>query len=157
MRDDGRTIADPYLPMDPVTMDVLCRRVQNGERDTDGNPVLRVSCNVSQTVVWHSPTGFEWGYGGSGPADFALNVLNLFVPPGADGFAPVKCYDGECSSTAQALHQDFKAAFIAALPLEGGMIRGADIRAWIEANRGRVKCGGCYSSPCACHEFTDAE
>ena len=26
-------------------------------------------------VVVHSPTGFEWGYGGSGPADLALSIL----------------------------------------------------------------------------------
>ena len=26
-------------------------------------------------VVFHSPTGFSWGYGGSGPADLALSIL----------------------------------------------------------------------------------
>jgi hypothetical protein len=26
-------------------------------------------------IVRHSPTGFEWGYGGSGPADLALSIL----------------------------------------------------------------------------------
>lgn len=26
-------------------------------------------------VVRHSPTGFEWGYGGSGPADLAYSIL----------------------------------------------------------------------------------
>jgi hypothetical protein len=26
-------------------------------------------------VVRHSPTGFNWGYGGSGPADTALSIL----------------------------------------------------------------------------------
>jgi hypothetical protein len=26
-------------------------------------------------VVLHSPTGFGWGYGGSGPADLALSLL----------------------------------------------------------------------------------
>jgi hypothetical protein len=26
-------------------------------------------------VVRHSPTGFEWGYGGSGPADLALSIV----------------------------------------------------------------------------------
>lgn len=29
-------------------------------------------------VVWHSPTGFEYGYGGSGPADLALSILADF-------------------------------------------------------------------------------
>ena len=31
--------------------------------------------NVAQSVVKHSPDGFEWGYGGSGPADLAYNIL----------------------------------------------------------------------------------
>lgn len=26
-------------------------------------------------VVWHSPTGLEYGYAGSGPADMALTIL----------------------------------------------------------------------------------
>jgi hypothetical protein len=30
---------------------------------------------LKQRIVWHSPDGFQWGYGGSGPADLALNML----------------------------------------------------------------------------------
>lgn len=26
-------------------------------------------------LIYHSPDGFEWGYGGSGPADLALSIL----------------------------------------------------------------------------------
>jgi hypothetical protein len=28
----------------------------------------------------HSPTGFNWGYGGSGPAQFALALLYRYAP-----------------------------------------------------------------------------
>ena len=35
----------------------------------DGNPFLL------RHVEMHSPTGFEWGYAGSGPADLALSIL----------------------------------------------------------------------------------
>jgi hypothetical protein len=49
----------------------------------------------------HSPTGFAWGYGGSGPAQLALAIL-------ADAYG-----DDEI---AQELYQDFKWAFIAHLP-----------------------------------------
>ncbi|MDD5164915.1 MAG: DUF6166 domain-containing protein [Candidatus Pacebacteria bacterium] len=52
--------------------------------------------------LWnHSPTGFEWGYGGSGPAQLALAIL-------AD----------HCRNDEQAVsfHQRFKWAVIAALP-----------------------------------------
>lgn len=41
----------------------------------------------------HSPNGFEWGYGGSGPAQLALAIL-------ADHFGS--------DSLAQELYQDFK-------------------------------------------------
>lgn len=37
--------------------------------------------DIPHRFVVHSPTGFEWGYQGSGPADLALNILGLFVPP----------------------------------------------------------------------------
>jgi hypothetical protein len=45
----------------------------------------------------HSPTGFNWGYGGSGPAQLALAILMEFLP--------VK--------KAQAYKQDFKWKVIA--------------------------------------------
>ena len=48
----------------------------------------------------HSPTGFEWGYGGSGPAQLALALL-------ADALG-----DDEL---AQAHYQDFKRAVITGL------------------------------------------
>ena len=54
--------------------------------------------------LWnHSPTGFEWGYGGSGPAQLALAIL-------ADHLND----DDE----AVALHQDFKREVVA--NLDGG-------------------------------------
>ena len=49
----------------------------------------------------HSPNGFEWGYGGSGPAQLALALL-------ADALG-----DDE---RALQLHQDFKWEIVASLP-----------------------------------------
>jgi hypothetical protein len=40
------------------TEDIICERKEEG-----------VFVNIPQTIVDHSPSGFEWGYGGSGPAD----------------------------------------------------------------------------------------
>ena len=51
-------------------------------------------------IVNHSPTGFAWGYSGSGPAQLALAIL-------ADWFG--------CDYAARALHQRFKAAAIASI------------------------------------------
>ncbi|SMC07946.1 hypothetical protein SAMN00768000_3543 [Sulfobacillus thermosulfidooxidans DSM 9293] len=48
-------------------------------------------------LVRHSPTGFEWGYGGSGPADLAYALLA----------------DAVDTATADQLYQDFKWAFVA--------------------------------------------
>jgi hypothetical protein len=53
----------------------------------------------------HSPTGLEWGYPGSGPAQLALALL-------ADALS-----DDE---TAVHLHQRFKWAVVAKLPQERG-------------------------------------
>jgi hypothetical protein len=64
----------------------------------------------------HSPTGYEWGYGGSGPADLALNILALFLEP----------WD------AWWLHQSFKFAHIGTLNPKGDTLSVARIRSWIE-------------------------
>lgn len=98
--------------------------------------------NVPWTVIQHSPTGFEWGYGGSGPADLALNILNAFRPPrtdgGGDGHEPMKCYHGYCSKTAWALHQAFKWRFIKAIPKPGGSIEKGLILEYLEYMRDHI-------------------
>lgn len=71
---------------------------------------------IQHMVVKHSPTGFAWGYGGSGPADLAFNTLLAFGEP-----IP-SCYR---------LYQAFKEEIIAAIPKEGGTISGDTIRHWI--------------------------
>lgn len=37
----------------------------------ENGPVLQMLPHVAK----HSPTGFNWGYGGSGPVDLALSLL----------------------------------------------------------------------------------
>lgn len=85
-------------------------------RNVRGEPVT----NVSQRIVKHSPDGFEWGYGGSGPADLALNILCLLLP----------------KRKAFRLYQDFKREFIAPMPKKGGLIKKEDIFNWIEKKEG---------------------
>jgi len=67
-------------------------------------------------VARHSPTGIEWGYGGSGPADLARSVLLVLTD----------------ESTADALYQRFKHEVVANVPETGGVLRAADVRAWVE-------------------------
>lgn len=96
----------------PFDGDVICRR------DPDGSKHF----NIEQSIVLHSPTGMEWGYGGSGPADFALNILALFTD----------------ATTAELLHQAFKWKFVAGLPEEGGTIKGEDIRLFISEEKEKL-------------------
>lgn len=64
--------------------------------------------------LWnHSPTGFEWGYAGSGPAQLALALL-------ADCLAD--------DQLAVELHQSFKFAVVAGLQREGWVSTEAQIR-----------------------------
>ena len=90
--------------------DIVCRREAG---------VVRVE-GVTQTWVWHSPAGFEWGYGGSGPADLALNIL--LEATGDRDFAAEH-------------HQAFKWTFVAPMPFDGGKIEAAKISEWIAERR----------------------
>ena len=67
--------------------------------------------------LWnHSPTGFEWGYGGSGPAQLALAIL-------ADHLGN----DDE----AVGLHQQFKWELVAKLPRLGWKLTSPEIEQWL--------------------------
>jgi hypothetical protein len=69
--------------------------------------------------LWnHSPSGFEWGYSGSGPAQLALAIL-------AD------CLGDE--EEALEWYQDFKSAVIAGLPYAGWTLTEEGIRDTIAA------------------------
>jgi hypothetical protein len=104
-------MADIQLPAVPGG-DIILKRI-NG----------RPATNVPHRLTKHSPTGYEWGYAGSGPADLALNILLMFVDP----------------ATAERLHQEFKQAFIATLPEEGGVIKREDIEHWIAEHTGTLQ------------------
>lgn len=67
-------------------------------------------------IMYHSPTGFEWGYGGSGPADLARSILaNVAGIKFADMF-----------------YQEFKWKFIECQPREGFRIAEREIREWLK-------------------------
>lgn len=75
----------------------------------------------SQKVFNHSPDGFEWGYGGSGPAQLALAILLDFT--GSENVA-IRNY------------QDFKSEFIATAPQdEGFKITGDEIENWLKQRK----------------------
>jgi len=91
----------------------------HGRRHRSGAAVVyvdhrRLSPKASLRVRRHSPTGFEWGYAGSGPAQLALGLL-------LRGGVPAR--------QAVRLHQRFKAEFVQHFPPEGFLVE-LNIRAW---------------------------
>jgi hypothetical protein len=91
-----------------------------GTRDEDGVVVSKEEGGVLSPLPWrldlrdHSPTGPEWGYGGSGPAQLALAIL-------ADAVGGRAALDH---------YQDFKAAVVGGLPHDGWELSGHDVRSW---------------------------
>src|SRR3990170_8477957 len=72
-----------------ITGSFETREVWVNGKPLDPGPSLRVWC--------HSPSGFNWGYEGSGPAQLALAILLLVTN----------------NDIAARLHQDFKREVIA--------------------------------------------
>jgi hypothetical protein len=73
----------------------------------------------SQKLWNHSPDGFNWGYGGSGPAQLALALLMHYL---ADNQLAVKH------------HQAFKFDVIAGLPQDDFSMDPDVVRGWIDDN-----------------------
>lgn len=132
--DSGALLSDTPVLNDCGTLEevgLVCRRLEDG----------RVACNVPHIIKHHSPTGFEIGYGGSGPADLALNVLHLLMPAarGMDsGCRPaiarrVNFGGNWVSGDAERLHQDFKWKFIATMPSNGGRVPIEEIYEWLNS------------------------
>ena len=78
----------------------------------DGDGAARMTC---PHAVRHSPSGPEWGYGGSGPADCARSVLLALAD----------------EATADAHYQAFKADVISRVPEDGAVISRATVAAWL--------------------------
>jgi hypothetical protein len=89
------------------------RTGQGVEVTVDGQPL-----NPRLDLWNHSPTGFEWGYAGSGPAQLALALL------------------ADCLSDDQEAvewHQDFKSAAVAGLPHAGWTLTEQEIQETLNA------------------------
>jgi hypothetical protein len=98
-----------------------CRKWHGVEVIVNGNPL-----NPRLDLYNHSPDGFEWGYGGSGPAQLALALV-------ADHLA----HDEQALD----LYQRFKWAVIAELPKHRWILTSADIDQAIENIRHLEKVG----------------
>lgn len=98
-----------------------------------GTPPASARTNLpGPRVVHHSPDGYEWGYGGSGPADLALNILAHCLPVGCDRQPALRLFEGDCSQIAWLLHQEFKRHFLAGMAFEGDTIPGRAVDSWLD-------------------------
>ena len=91
-----------------------------------GHP-LRVE--PSLVLRRHSPTGFEWGYGGSGPAQLALAILTTVT----DQATALRCY-----------HR-FKFDVIALLDAERWVLPVADVERWLASQADGALVAGAFA------------
>lgn len=77
--------------------------------------------NISQKAYNHSPDGFMWGYGGSGPAQLALALLMMVTD----------------EKTAVKMHQRLKSEKITILP-QSDFEEEINVEAWVRVNGGKV-------------------
>ena len=92
----------------PSRTDGRLTKAYSGRRDRSGGTIVRIvehgdahALPLRLDLENRSPTGFEWGYGGSGPAQLALAIL-------ADAL--------DNDRLARQLYQKFKWRVIAPLP-----------------------------------------
>lgn len=87
-------------------------------------PVRQIYPWESQSVYNHSPDGFEFGYGGSGPAQLALAILLDYFSGEPD----------KCQRIEKAAHHyhDFKFDFVARARGDLFSITSDDITDWIK-------------------------
>ena len=77
----------------------------------DGEPL-----DARYDLLSASPSGFEWGFGGSGPAQLAIAIL-------AHAYRP---------SYASEHYQQFKREVVSELPEEGWTLTKRELDAWVE-------------------------
>lgn len=127
---DGKMVWEKAQGWSPSYPFVVGQRLG---KDTCGGVDVRVfedahsSHELAHCAV-HSPTGLNWGYGGSGPADLALSLLcwAALVPAEKEGRnAPISARD----------YQEFKFEFVGSMP-SCWLMSQEQIRHWIRGRGG---------------------
>lgn len=117
------TINDLQKPQEVVYQ---AKRTQPGghqsvyKRVMPDGELIELSPKPSQELYNHSPDGFQWGYGGSGPAQLALALL-LDATNNPE--------------TALAFYQRFKWSMVATWGTSWSITKGS-ILLWLERQRG---------------------
>jgi hypothetical protein len=120
-RKEAPQAEDGFTPNAPPTKEDFRFWREEGEAKT----------NVPWRAKEHSPTGFEWGYEGSGPSDLALNLLEEVLLGLHHKGARTECFAGSCFVAAWLAHWDFRRQFIATLPRAGGALSREAVEVWL--------------------------
>lgn len=134
---DNKDYWDEYLPLPMQNHGLVMKRKQPGE-----GPRGTVMTNVPHRVEGGSPDGFEFGYGGSGPSDLALNAVEHLIRTLAEEGAidpPSEHYTaedgdverGQVSKMAFQLSPTFKSKFVAPAPTSGGSVEYETLKDWL--------------------------
>jgi len=131
---------DYFLPAPPLAEAIVWERRPHGIQGHN----YRLYTNVPHLITRHSPDGYEWGYGGSGPADFALNIVeNLLRMSGHIGpYRVYENYRGEKANVfelTEKIYQKFKFAFVGGFEKDGGSMPTVNALQWIESQVEQVK------------------
>jgi hypothetical protein len=78
-----------------------------------------LSPKFSQSIRNHSPAGWNWGYGGSGPAQLALGLL----------------LEETGREEAERLHQRFKRSFVVSWSEDKWRLTSEHIQSWLSLQR----------------------
>ncbi len=93
-------------------------------------------------IPFHSPSGFSWGYGGSGPADLALAILVDYLRerPPAQGYTDPTFSLWTVKSQAWKYHQPFKWHFVAKFE-DDWELYDTQIEQWLKKEETRKETG----------------
>lgn len=83
--------------------------------------IVTVNDKSLKHQVYHSPTGFNWGYLGSGPSDLARSILWDFLE----------------KEPTRELYMSFKEEFVSGW-LDKWQVTSAEIKAWIIKKYGKI-------------------
>lgn len=129
LRDCWADLQPPRVAQ-PLDRQYQGRRLKNGASSVTVREGLKRArpLPMRQNVRNHSPTGFEWGYSGSGPAQLALAIL-------MDAFGKVE------EERALRLYQKFKASVIAALPRDAWTLTHSQVMDIVAELESKVQSG----------------
>jgi len=117
-----------------LIIDVMPAKVYKGWRD---GAIVHVAVNGIPLIhiPYHSPDGFEWGYGGSGPADLSLSMLADYFEEQDELLDFLAKRQLQTSTRCWKLYPAFKSDVVASFPKDRWTLPSAAIDYWVARYR----------------------